>query len=986
MTLEINELSEYLEYIPDWFFVAIIILLLLDKVLKPLEKILSLLSNTAKLIRNRYYDPETRQFIAIRKNFVEHLSHEVEKLNRDADWNDFHYTELEAEVEVDYSHDLDIHHSKIPIVWLYYLYRILYSLYHIVRKFIGISPASKVQKNLTQAIRRSKSRSFLVIGDPGSGKTVSLRHLSIEMAKICASSKDKTAVVPIYLNLKHLNMQPDEVDADKIHGWVVEQLRANQDRTVHEFLDENFEPMLKDGAFFFLFDSFDEIPAVMDAQEEQEIVRQYADALYNFLHSPHRCRGLVSSRPYRAPKISMGQKMTILPLSNKRIKDAIDNYMGQQSVLADQIWYELVQSRKDMLDIAENPFYLGLLTRYAKDKKRLPERHYDLFEHFVQNRAQTDESHLRRFGLTSDELVEQASILAFAMISTPDIGLEANIDQVHEVTNGFDETSGWDSNNVESLLHALAYSKLGRMSQEGSGTLESFGFVHRRFHEYFCARYLKQNPEIAPFENLAADDRWREVLVLLCEILPSDQLTDIFNTARSALTAGINADSGSIEHRKAVESIRFLRDGFHNRIEDIPSDIRVLCSTFIQKQLETGTLLDQKRAVEGVSIADYESIPVILESALTSDSAWLRETALRSCRILRTVPEQIAKAMRYHLHHHYADLKIHQDYSFYSVLFSATPTLHPFKSFSKILLTFALLQVLLFAGTTAYGLMFDTEITRMFLTILFMVLFATTYKRLMGVPHRHSSSFICFWSIIGIVCTGLFIGQYRQSPSFLSGGLLLLYFFFLLSNVFLFSLISDYPHSTLAWLLYPMRVMRKVLEAVKTFFSNWKSYLGDVAFILAIAFIFGGFLYWLDWSFELLQSHDYSIVKIYSVHSFTQAAAILLPPIASGIMAIYVAWETLLGFVRISRDQIKLAKLYIFSESRPSTASKAIQILHSFKSDVGKVQYISALFKWLPVGTDPQIFIKEASEHRGTVCDKLYQLAEIWEDSMRKSR
>jgi hypothetical protein len=857
------------------------------------------------------------------------------------------------------------------------------------------------------------------------------------MAKICVSSKDKAAAVPIYLNLKHLDVKQEEVDANRIHDWVIEQLRADQDRTIQEFLDKNFEQMLKNGVFFFLFDSFDEIPAVMDAQEEQNVVRQYAEAMDNFLHSHHQCRGLVSSRPYRAPKIFMGQRMTIRLLSNKRIKKALYNYMGQEMGLADQLWQELVQSREDMMHIAQNPFYLGLLTRYAKENQKLPDRHYDLFEHFVQTRARTDEERLRHLGLTPPELVERASILAFAMTKTPHVGLEVNVDHVREVTNGLNETSGWDPNMVEPLLNALAYSKLGRISQEEPGNPGDFSFAHRRFHEYFCARYLKQNPNIAPFESLAADDRWREILVLLCEVLPSEHLTIIFDTARSALTAGIKADPGSIEHRKAIETIRFLRDGFRSRIDDLPIDIRKMCSKFIQRQLESGNLLDQKRAIEGVSIADDESVPAIFESTLTSDSAWLRETAIRSCRILRYIPQQIAESMRRHIYRRYTELKIYHDYdSTYSVLFSSPPALHPFRSFSKILVYAMLFQILLYACIFFYGLLFDIEILAIFLVgLIFGIVILSipsSIRRVHRRPHHRISTFLKStklfnnsksaekrrqidpqiqkrvkfslylvtnpWLVlsIGIVYSSIFMPMviyYADSSSgeqstvcFSLAGFAILSFIF---NVFLLDLASDYPSGLSAWLLYPVRKLNNVLTKLR---EEWKKALlyilvGGCAILVSVGFMFLVLKAW-----DIAVSQDYSITNIYSEHGLILGTAVVFTLLLIGLFFLGGIIFLLVGLVKILfnfknilSDQIEFKKLSYFSNRRPSTATEAVQILQSFKSDVGKAKYVHALFKWLPVGTDPQVLIEEASKYQGAVCEKLYQLAEIWEDSQQRN-
>ena len=633
------------------------------------------------------YDYDQKQFIGLRNNFIKHLVYEVERLNREADWADFNYTELEAEVEVDPIVDWGKTLSNRPII-------IMQSLYHALKALIGLYPASKVEKSLINAILKSKSHAFLIIGDPGSGKTVSLKHLFLRMSDICINSKEISAVLPIYFNLKDLDVEPNEICAEKIDEWILGKLRAGQDRTIHEFIDNNFNAMLNEGSLFFLFDSFDEIPAVIDAEEEQEVVRQYAKALDDFLHSQHQCRGLVSSRPYRAPKTFIGQRMTIRPLSDKRIKEALYKYMGQEILLAKKLWDELYQSCTDILQIARNPFYLALLAGFVKDRKILPERHFDLFEHFVQNRALIDKNRLQYFGLSPSGLIQQASILAFSMTQAYNIGLSARMDQINDITSDYNEEDGWNQDNIGSLVDALCYSKLGRILQEEMDKPKVFSFVHRRFHEYFCARYIRQQFATAPIDHFAKDDRWREVLVLLCEVLPAENLTQILNLIRSALSKGEKSKSGSAEHRKAIETIRFLKDGFRSRINDIPRDIRLLCSNFIQMQFQEGNPLDQKRATEAISIADDESIPSILELALASPSPRVRETAIRSCRILRFVPVQIAAEIRRYLYQRYSGLQTTRDYATYSVLFSSPPSLHPFGTYLKILLLATLIQYL----------------------------------------------------------------------------------------------------------------------------------------------------------------------------------------------------------------------------------------------------------------------------------------------------
>jgi hypothetical protein len=104
-----------------------------------------------------------------------------------------------------------------------------------------------------------------------------------------------------------------DATAETVLDWVIKQLKSGQDRTIYNFVEKHFETLLLRGDFFFIFDSFDEIPAVMDAQEDEGVVHAFAKALDDFLHSSHRSRGLVSSRPYRAPKIFLGQRIVKYP-------------------------------------------------------------------------------------------------------------------------------------------------------------------------------------------------------------------------------------------------------------------------------------------------------------------------------------------------------------------------------------------------------------------------------------------------------------------------------------------------------------------------------------------------------------------------------------------------------------------------------------------------------------------------------------------------
>jgi len=1049
----------------SWLVLAIAAAVILPVILKAISFFSKGFKAVAGFISRKFYSQDDKDFVRIRNLVIETMAYDVRRLNREANWNDFHYTTLEAEVEVDPAADLlDQYPNRVCSL----LITIWSSL-----KGIIVHPTGHVEKDLTRAITRSRSRTFLIVGDPGSGKTVSLRHLFLRMAESAVNSENKGATIPLYLNLQQLDIPPDSASADTIHDWVVRRLKVGQDRVLHRFLDEHFDSILERGGFFFMFDSFDEIPAVMDAHEEGEVVRQYAKALDDFLHGPHTCRGLVSSRPYRAPKVFLGRRMTIRSLSEKRIKEALQRYLIQERQLARRVWHELLRERQDLLHVIGTPFYLALLVEYIRGQKQLPERQYELFEQFAVKRAKTDEERLRGLGLTPNSLLAGASRMAFAMTATPHVGLQTT------QADATDMLGDWQQVRVELLMDALHYSKLGRVSPGEPGEPATFSFVHRRFQEYFAARYLRRYPAAAPIEDILADNRWREVLVLLCEVLPSSQLDQIINISREALLAAIDSPANSPEHCQAIEAMRFLMDGFRSRLGDLPHDIRVLTATFIGAQFsdqkpwrtvlghltkspddipgllhlikdhlvdprlshsiagspphnvdqliqsirgQIGTpskrdlrslkrlaespnnreaftqliknrllprsvrasLLDQKRAIESVALADKQSAPRLLEIALASDSDWVQETALRSCGVLKSPSRRIEQAIRKRLFRKYWDLSLLSHLSSYTVLFSASVSLRPMLRYARMLCAFTLVQVCLY-GLLALDILVTGSPALIASTISVLCMMRLQIQPFV-TPKRQPSPGLILLMMLGLVISvsnNSLLWSIEDYPGFLLVSTLLTTTSLLALSAYL---VENHPRTIAEWVLLPLAAPIKISRSLAH--KLWQvlkrssargiivgivSLSGIVAFLLGIMAL-------LVWSTTPFEECGFSLSCLYSTYSSGRATLAVLVGLALFGFGASFVYKMLSIVWLLIRDPVTLRYLSTSSAARPSSAQEAIRLLRRFGLDSVKVQYIRALRSWLPSSSEWDVLIEEADAAKGQVRDELYKLAELWQD------
>jgi len=172
--------------------------------------------------------PEEQQQLIRRQRVAEYLADEVVHLNRQERWQDNRFTELEAEAEVEAG-------GAYNQPFLYIFTRSHEGLRH--------------EKSLSDALRKTLEKNILLIGEPGAGKSIALRHLAFHVAHETAKCNDLTAPIPIYLNLKELERHQveqqrqvqQELDRIELFELLEKRLSENELKTLYFCLNLDVE-------------------------------------------------------------------------------------------------------------------------------------------------------------------------------------------------------------------------------------------------------------------------------------------------------------------------------------------------------------------------------------------------------------------------------------------------------------------------------------------------------------------------------------------------------------------------------------------------------------------------------------------------------------------------------------------------------------------------------------------------------------------------
>jgi hypothetical protein len=650
---------------PQWLALAInyslLFLLLLLGFWAALVVIGQCIKIWAEQIRPLYYDQALKKRLRNRQRFANHIEQEIRQLNSREEWKDYRFTELEAEVEAE--------GKRLRLLPLPF--------------FRSSRRGLRREQSLSKALELSGERLIILAGDPGSGKSIALRHVAEKLALRSSKDKNIKSIIPLYVNLKKLE-RPAQVAINRelIESFVKQELNRINDRDIEQFLEEEFQVGVKEGTWLFLFDSFDELPEVLSSVEADTTIGDYAQAIDDFLNGFNQCRGIIASRQFRGPKHLGWPLFRILPLDSRRWE--LIRKAELDPPIEKELSGRLRVATQEIEEMTKNPMFLGILCENMRAGNDFPNNTHAVFESYLEARLARDATRLqKRFQLQPTDVRMAAERIAFCMSIDTELGLSPSRDKIQEAMERHHLVSSGD---VGRYMNALEYLKLARSEQQAvPGSPEHFTFSHRRFQEYFATCIvLSDLTRISP-RLLLTDGRWRETAVVILQTQAAEEFAPILAEASELVQEmtrkipDLIADPYAYINPKTsgdVPSVlkpfawpaglqpllSLLQDGLMGRMREFPADIQDNASRILLTASSRGSLADQKWSLEVAGITPQPVLLWLLRRAFASKSQWLKEVAYRQTARLGEIPEDIAAAIRKSLKYLFSEKRLNKEY------------------------------------------------------------------------------------------------------------------------------------------------------------------------------------------------------------------------------------------------------------------------------------------------------------------------------------
>lgn len=320
---------------------------------------------------------------------------------------------------------------------------------------------------------------FVLLGDPGGGKTTVLEKLALEGFHNAA--RDEAARIPFFVELRrHRKGTPTDFLAEQ---WEKQYYRKG--------LGQPLEELLEEGKLLLLADGLNEMP--------REQIDDLMDAWGAWAHDVNRCppgnlvvftcRTLDYTRPLKLPQVE------VLPFEPGQIRAYLDSNLP--GVLADQLWDDLQeddhacrgqgQPERSMLTLVGNPFVLYATVEVFKGEGELSRNRGRLFNNFGFNLLEREARRIEGW--------QEESTVKTQRIADRHLGPLSRLAYAMQEKGESTEFAEPDARAVlpaapapdETLTHALGARVLKKREEIKTDYLS---FAHQLLQEAFAARDL----------------------------------------------------------------------------------------------------------------------------------------------------------------------------------------------------------------------------------------------------------------------------------------------------------------------------------------------------------------------------------------------------------------------------------------------------------------------------------------------------------------
>lgn len=535
----------------------------------------------------------------------EELGDHLSRVNSETNWSHWHFVPLDAEVEI----------------------------------LQGEAKRRRIMDLFAGLKANSHARLFLILGDPGAGKSVALRKL----AQSLLAEVGRTGKLPVYVNLKEWSVRQrwekeNPPTLEQLREFVLNNLKSRLSLNSRAFLDTYFDRMFDHGRLFIILDSFDEIPAVLDSAEASWLIRELSEVVTRFLVGGNESRGVIASRYFRRPRLTKGDHcvLEIRPFSELKIATAINSASEHAKSLQKLIFLE----RPELAAVARNPFLLSLMIDYAATNAgSLPQAQAGLYEAFVSKSLTLAAELLDERGLAGTDVLRCTRKIAHAMFSSDRHGLEIPRLVLRQQL---------DDEPIDAVIDVLIAARVGRAGASST----TFSFVHRRFNEYFLIDRFREDPSAVPLEAIPSESRWRDAIVLYAEVANEAEGARMAAFAWGEMNPLLMwpKTTAPEQYLRALHSLRFMAEAFRGRRDLLTPYQDELGRLILDTVRASHDIVTVKHAVETVGLLPDKTAEETLIAALMRDIDWISETAFRACRYLPDISPKAISAVARYLH------------------------------------------------------------------------------------------------------------------------------------------------------------------------------------------------------------------------------------------------------------------------------------------------------------------------------------------------